>query len=142
MVFRENTLVSIIKAGMYAALFLPLVVIPLFFFPYSTSRGFLFQIIVEITFALYAVLAIRNSAYRPKKSQILFAFATYMAALVASAVFGLDLYRSVFGNYERMWGVFQLSHFFLFFLLLAGIFKTKENWLKLIKIALLSGALN
>src|SRR3989344_2569097 len=87
MVFRENTLVSIIKAGMYAALFLPLVVIPLFFFPYSTSRGFLFQIIVEITFALYAVLAIQISAYRPKSSLFFFFFAAYMAAFVAPANF-------------------------------------------------------
>ena len=142
MVFRENTFVSIIKAGMYAALFLPLVVIPLFFFPYSTSRGFLFQIIVEITFALYAVLAIRNSAYRPKRSLILFVFAAYMAALVASAVFGLDLYRSVFGNYERMWGVFQLSHFFLFFLMCAGMFKTKRDWDGVLKIALGIGFLS
>ena len=140
--FRENTIVSIIKAGVYAALFLPLVVIPLFFFPFSASRGFLFQIIIEATFALYAVLAIRNPAYRPKKSLILFAFAAYIAALVLSAILGLDPYRSIFGNYERMWGVFQLSHFFLFFLVCAGMFKTKKDWDGVVKVAVGVGFLS
>lgn len=142
MALSESTLVKVIKAGIYAALFLPLVVIPLFFFPYSTSRGFLFQIIVEVTFALYAVLAIRNPAYRPKRSLILFAFTAYIAALIASTIFGLDPYRSIFGNYERMWGVFQLSHFFLFFLICAGMFKTVAERKKLITVALGVGFLS
>lgn len=142
MALSESTLVKIIKTGIYAALFLPLVVVPLFFFPFSTSRGFLFQIIVETTFALWVALAIRNPAYRPKRSLILFAFVAYIAALVASTVFGLDSYRSFFGNYERMWGVFQLSHFFLFFLVCAGMFKFAGEWRKFLRVAVAVGFLS
>ncbi len=136
MFFRESTIVSIIKAGVYAVLFLPFVVIPLFLFPFATSRGFLLQILVEIIFVLYAVLALKNPAYRPQKTALLLALFFYFLVVLLSTIFGLDPYRSFFGNYERMWGFFSLAHFFLFFVVLAGMFKTKEEWTKLIKIAL------
>ncbi|MCR4322555.1 MAG: O-antigen ligase family protein [Candidatus Azambacteria bacterium] len=142
MLFRESTIVSIIKAGVYAVLFLPLIVIPLFLFPFATSRGFLFQILVEIIVALYLVLALKNSAYRPKKTALLLALSFYFLVLLLSTLFGLDPYRSFFGNFERMWGLFSLAHFFLFFVVLAGMFKTKEEWARLIKLALMVAALS
>src|SRR3990172_13172820 len=142
MLIQERSLLSAIRYGVYAALFLPLVIIPWLFFPFSTSKGFLFQIIVEIIFALYLALVLNNKNFLPKKSALFYAVSFYFLALFFSTIFGLDFYHSFFGNYERMWGFFQLLHFFLFFVILAGIFKTKEDWLKLIKVALLSGALN
>lgn len=142
MVLSESTLVKIIKAGAYAVLFLPLIVIPLFLFPFSTSRGFLLQILVEVIVALYLVLALKNQAYRPKKTALLLALSFYFLALLLSTLFGLDPYRSFFGNFERMWGLFSLAHFFLFFVVLVGMFKTKEEWAKLIKLALAVAALS
>ncbi|MBI5913323.1 O-antigen ligase family protein [Candidatus Azambacteria bacterium] len=142
MVFRESTIVSIIKAGVYAALFLPFIVVPLFLFPFATSRGFLFQIIVEFVFALWAVLALKNPVYRPKKTALFLALSFYFLAVLLSTIFGLDPYRSFFGNYERMWGFFSLVHFFLFFVVCAGMFKTKEEWARIIKITLIVGALS
>src|SRR3989344_2988421 len=142
----EQNILQAIKFGIYAVLFLPLVVFPdliiPLFFPFITSKAFLFQIIIEIIFALYLVLAIQNTSFRPKKSLLLGAVGAYFGAVFLSALFGVDFTRSFFGNYERMWGVFQLAHFFLFFIILAGVFKTKEDWLKLIKVALFSGALS
>ena len=142
MVFRENTIASIIKAGVYAVLFLPFVVIPLFLFPFALSRGFIFQIIVEIIFALWVVLALKNSGYLPKKTALFLALSFYFLVVLLSTVFGLDPHRSFFGNYERMWGFFSLAHFFLFFVVCAGMFKTREEWAKLIKITLGVGALS
>ena len=64
----EQIILKIIRVGIYAILFLPLAIIPWLFFPFSTSKAFLFQIIVEIIFALYFTLALKNPAYRPKKT--------------------------------------------------------------------------
>ncbi len=152
----EQTLLKVITYGVYAALFLPLVVIPWLIFPFATSRGFLFQIIVEIIFALYCVLAVKNPAYRPKRTLLFGALFFYCAALLLSTFFGLDFYHSFFGNYERMWGLFQLAHFFLFFIVLAGVFKnpvaevnppqsggfsSAQSWRSLLRIALFAGFL-
>src|SRR3989338_5265902 len=115
MLFHESNIIKIIKLGVYAVLFLPLIVVPLLFFPFSTSKAFLFQAIVEIIFALYFIVALKNPEYRPKKTLLFYAVSFYFIALLLSAVFGLDFYHSFFGNYERMWGFFQLLHFFFVF---------------------------
>src|SRR3989344_4782912 len=142
MLIQERTILLAIRIGVYAVLFLPLVVLTQFFFPFITSKAFLFQIIIEVIFALYLVLAIQNNSFWPKKSLLLGALGAYFGAIFLSAIFGIDVSRSLLGNYERMWGFFQLAHFFLFFIILVGVFKTKEDWLKLIKVALFSGALS
>src|SRR3989344_2116287 len=142
MILSEVNIIKFIKAGVYVALFLPLVIIPWLFFPVSTSKGFLFQIIVEIIFALYLALVLKNKNFLPKKSALFYAVSFYFLALFFSTIFGIDLYHSFFGNYERMWGFFQLSHFFLFFVIIAGVFKSREERQKLIKVALISGALS
>jgi len=129
----EQNILQAIKFGIYAVLFLPLVVFPdliiPLFFPFITSKAFLFQIIIEIIFALYLVLAIQNASFRPKKSLLFLAVGAYFGAIFLSTLFGVDVSRSLFGNYERMWGFFQLAHFFLFFIILAGVFKTKEDFI-------------
>src|SRR3989344_5904510 len=142
MILSEVNIIKFIKVGVYAALFLPLVIIPWLFFPFSTSKGFLFQIIVEIIFALYLALVLKNKNFLPQKSALFFAVSFYFLALFFSTIFGIDPYHSFFGNYERMWGFFQLLHFFLFFVIIAGVFKSREEWQKLIKVALISGALS
>ena len=112
----------------YHSLFFP-ILSHLFFSPFITSKAFLFQIIIEVIFALYLVLAIQNNSFWPKKSLLLGALGAYFGAIFLSAIFGIDVSRSLFGNYERMWGFFQLAHFFLFFIILAGVFKTKEDFI-------------
>jgi len=141
MLIQESTLLKIIRGGIYAILFLPFIVIPQLFFPFSVSKGFLFQIIIEVLFALYLVLVFKNPNYLPKKSLLVILLSVYFGVLLLSTLLGLDVYRSFFGNYERMWGYFQLLHFFLFFVLLAGVFKTAASWRKLVRIALFSGGL-
>src|SRR3989304_9249623 len=138
----EQNILQAIKFGVYAVLFLSLVVLSQFFFPFVTSKAFLFQIIIEIIFALYLVLAIQNASFRPKKSLLFLAVGAYFGAIFLSTLFGVDVSRSFFGNYERMWGFFQLAHFFLFFIILAGVFKSRDEWNKLIRVALFFGALS
>src|SRR3990172_2638007 len=77
----EQNILQAIKFGVYAVLFLSLVVLSQFFFPFVTSKAFLFQIIIEIIFALYLVLAIQNASFRPKKSLLFLAPFFYLRFL-------------------------------------------------------------
>lgn len=142
MLFSEKNIISVIRWGVIAALFLPLIIIPWLFFPFATSRGFLFQIIVEVLAVLYIPLAICNPSFRPNKTALLSVLSMYFGALLLSTVFGIDTYRSFFGNYERMWGFFQLAHFFVFFIILAGVFRTREAWGSLLRGVLVAGGLS
>ena len=88
---------QILKTGVIFGLFLipfiPFLVSSSLFFPFITTKAFTFRIIVEVIFALWLLLSLLDSSYRPKKSLVLY------------AVFGLlfiiglaDLFQSFFGH--------------------------------------------
>ncbi|MDP2669429.1 MAG: O-antigen ligase family protein [bacterium] len=111
-----------------ATLFLPLVVVNNLFFPFISSKNFLFRALVEILFLLWAFLLARDSSYRPKKSWIFIFVAAVLAVLTLSTMFGADANRSMWSNFERMEGLVSHIHFFLFFLMLISVFKTERDW--------------
>lgn len=53
--------------GLFAVLLVPLVVTEQLFFPFITGKGFAFRIIVEIIFALWLILALRDPSARTKQ---------------------------------------------------------------------------
>ncbi|MDO8523089.1 MAG: O-antigen ligase family protein [bacterium] len=121
-------LVRTIKWGLMATLFLPLVVANNLFFPFITGKNFLFRVLVEILFLLWAFLLARDSSYRPKKSWIFIFVIATLAVLTLSTVFGADANRSLWSNFERMEGLIGHIHLFLFFLMLISVFKTERDW--------------
>ncbi len=66
----NNQFKYIILAGLFAIPFVPFVVTSSLFFPFITGKAFVFRLIVEIIFACYVALAIRDKSYRPKFSWI------------------------------------------------------------------------
>ncbi len=125
---RNSYLAGIIKWGLMATLFLPLVVANNLFFPFITGKNFLFRALVEILFLLWAFLLARDSSYRPKRSWIFIFVISMLAVLILSTVFSVDANRSMWSNFERMEGLVGHMHLFLFFLMLISVFKTKLDW--------------
>ena len=125
---QSSYLSGVIKWGLMAALFLPLVVANNLFFPFISSKNFLLRALVEILFLLWAFLLARDSSYRPKKSWIFISVAAVPAVLTLSTLFGADANRSMWSNFERMEGLVSHIHFFLFFLMLISVFKTERDW--------------
>jgi hypothetical protein len=70
----NSTLRSLILTGVFIIPFIPLYVASNMFFPFITGKNFAFRVLVEIIFALWAILALRDSDYRPKYSSIFGAF--------------------------------------------------------------------
>ena len=66
--YQSSWLLPSIKIGLFAALFMPLIVNGSFIFPYIFPKQAFFQIVVEIVFALYLFLAFKDSNYRPRSS--------------------------------------------------------------------------
>ena len=52
-----------------------------------------------------------------------------------SAIFGVDFYKSFWGDLERGIGVWGLLHFVAWFLMLGAVFQIKKEWLNLLKIS-------
>ena len=126
--YNSSWLVNAIKIGLFASLFMPLIVNGSFIFPYIFPKQAFFQIVVEIIFALYLWLAFKDPAYRPRSSWLFRALLAYFVVMILSSVFGVNTYHSFWSNYERMAGVISLGHYLGFLFVAVNIFKTQKDW--------------
>ena len=78
----NKQLFYVILIGLFAVPFVPFIVSSSLFFPFITGKAFVFRLIVEVVFACYLVLAVRDKDYRPKFSWILVAVLTFWRLLV------------------------------------------------------------
>jgi O-antigen ligase len=138
----EQTYLKIIKWGLFLSVFTPLILYSQFLSMFNFSKVIVFRSIVEIILILYILLILDNPKYRPKWNALLIAVTFFMAVYVLTSVTGVNFYRSFWGTLERMEGVFTFLHFWLFFLILVSIFKNKEDWLKLLRLAIVAGFLS
>lgn len=125
----EKAMLWIIKIGLWLVPLLPLYVSGSMLFPFITGKNFAFRIITEIIFALWVGLAISRPEYRPKLTP-LFKIATAFVGIVFLAdLLSPNPYRAFFSNYERMEGFMMLGHMYIYFLMLASVFKERRDWL-------------
>jgi O-antigen ligase/tetratricopeptide (TPR) repeat protein len=121
----------IIVAGVFAVPFIPLIVSRTMFFPFITGKNFTFRIIIEIIFAAWIILALRDRTYRPRFSWICVSLASFVGVIALADIFGINLYKSFWSNYERMEGFLALIHLFAFFVVAGAVLNTKQWWERL-----------
>ncbi len=125
----ELYLSKIVKFGLYAILLTPLTFWPKALYAFLTPKFLLFQILVEIIFGAWILLAILYSQYRPKFSWLTTAIVFFAVISFISSLFGVDFARSLWGIGARMTGLFAEFHFFAWFLVLISYFKNdREKW--------------
>ncbi len=130
----SNTLLKLIKFGIGFILFIPLYVGGSFFFPFIFPKIWLFQLITEIIFFFYVVLAISDNRFRPKWNLAIGAVILLTIILVITGFTGVDVFRSFWGNTERMSGVIAWFHFVAFAIILSSVLKTEKEWQKFLGI--------
>ena len=123
-VLLKNTLII----GLCALTLVPLVVSSIFFFPYITGKNFAFRIGVEILFALWAILALKDTTVRPRPLAVLYAVGAFVLSLFVSAALGVNFEKSIWSNFERMEGWVGLLHLGLYFFLLSAMLKSEKVW--------------
>jgi O-antigen ligase len=97
-------------------------------FPFITGKNFFFRILIEIVFACWVVLALKNPSYRPKFSWVLGSFAIFLVIVAIADMLGENPSKSFWSNFERMEGLLSLIHLFLYFVVLSSVFETKKIW--------------
>ncbi|MFA5132109.1 MAG: O-antigen ligase family protein [Candidatus Paceibacterota bacterium] len=113
------------------------------YFPFISGKNLVFRVLVEIAFAGWALLALRDVSYRPnlKKSPLTIAYAIFMVVLLLADIFGVDRERSMWSNYERMEGFVGHIHFFAYFFVLTAMLPTLKDWQKMFKVFFASNLL-
>ena len=119
-----------LKAVLYALLLTPLWVWSIFLFPFITTKILYFRLLVEIALVLYIILAIQHPQIRPRWNWLTRAVWIYVGVILLTGIFGVDFSASFFGSIERGEGIITILHFAIYFTILTGIFRTREEWYK------------
>lgn len=136
----EKTLRYVVLAGIFALPFIGFIVSSSMFFPFITGKNFSFRIIVEIMTGAWLALALVAPEYRPRRSWILAAFASYVGVLALSAAFGENPIRSFWSNYERMEGWVTIAHLFAYLTVAVSMMTTEKLWRNWWCVSLLASA--
>lgn len=145
----ENTLLKILKYGVYASLLWFFIIVRSSMFPAHGPRVLFLQVIIEILAVFYVWLILQYPNYHPKLklrngkfNWLLIAVLAWFFVLVFSAVFGVDFWASISSQLERMTGVFFIAHIVVFFLILGVVFRSWIDWRNFLTANVAIGVIN
>jgi len=130
-----------LPAILYLAILTPLVYSNYFLYPAVFTPNSYFRLVVSAGFLIYLWLFWKGKAAAPKISLIFAGFAVFFAAAFLASVINPGFYFSFFDGFERMEGLINYVYLFLFFIIAAGALKSKADWEKILRWALLANFL-
>lgn len=116
----------------YATILLPLVAVPGILFPFVVPRAVLFRMLMgAAVVVLVAALLLRRTT-PGRRDPILAALVLFFLGSLLSAFAGVAAYRSLYGNLERMWGVWGWFNIAVLYVLLRAAFDERgwTRWLR------------
>jgi O-antigen ligase/tetratricopeptide (TPR) repeat protein len=99
-----------------------------FFFPFITGKNFAFRIIVELAFALWAILMLRDASARPRWKALPILISAFLLSAGVSALLAENPMKALWSNFERMEGWIGLLHTTAYFFMLWSVLKTEKAW--------------
>jgi O-antigen ligase/tetratricopeptide (TPR) repeat protein len=126
------------RGALWLTALTPALIVPGFFFPFVTTRNLFFRFCVELALAVILLVWFRRKAelHRPS-DPILTWFVLYLIAIAIAAVAGYYPMHSLFGDFERMGGVWAWLHLLVFFLALRVLLR-KSDWIVFFRIITLA----
>jgi len=139
-------LISLSKFFLYLVPLVVLIVMPSNFFPFIGGKYYVFRTFVSLS--LICVLI--YWAFEDKENKIikdlkevfsrpLVKITTiFVFIYVLASLFAYDPQAAFWSNFERQEGGFQMIHYWLFFILLNLLFKTKKDWTRLFIVSIIA----
>lgn len=125
---------QLIKAFIWVAglsLFMPLVLFKNVLRPYITSKMFFFEALVLVLVGIWILLLFINpQKYKPRKNILLIALIIFLGAILLSVIFSENVFRSFWGNAERMEGFIGLVFLGLFSVSIFSVLRDKPEIIK------------
>ena len=137
---NKQILRGVVLVGLFLVPFVPFLVSSAFFFPFITTKAFTWRILVEIIFAAWLILALLDTAYRPKRSLILYSIFIFLGIIGLADILGVAPIKSFWSNFERMEGFITLLHLGMFFIVISSVFK-EVDWKRWWNVSLLASFL-
>ena len=127
-----------IRCVLLIVLFMPLIVSTSTFFPFVVGKAIFYRIFIEIAFLMWIPLIILSPKLRNFKSPIVIAVSIYMLIALVASFTGVSSNVSIWSTYERMQGLFDLLHWFAYFIMVGSIFTNSSQWKIFLSVNLLS----
>lgn len=132
----DSAIARSVRWLLYATLLVPVVVFPGFLFPFVTIRAVYFRVLVEIAAALLLYLVLRRELVVSFRRDLVFwALLVWIAVNTVAAAFGVAPMRSVFGDHERMGGVWLWAHFLAYYVALRTVLRP-DDWWRFVRVAI------
>lgn len=141
---RPNPVASLrwaVRIGVLLVLLTPLIVRTELYFPFVVGKALYARAVIEIVFALWIALVLRDDEQKPPVSWVLLAFGAWVLASLGSGLIGVSPTRSLWSTYERMQGVFDLAHWLAFAIVAAAVFRRPQEWRLLLTVNVVVSAL-
>ena len=139
---KEIFLAKLLRWGVYIAAFIPLVIFSQFISPFHFGKVVVFRSIVEIMAVFYFILILKDKNYLPLRHPLLIIFGLFALFFGVASITSINPYLSFWGSLERMGGWWTFLHYLIYFVILISVFRTKEDWLKLLKVMVFVGVLS
>lgn len=131
----RELLFKLAKIGIIAVLLTPFIMGPFGLNMSEYPKGVFFRSLIEAVFAVYLFLILLKPSFIPKKSFLFLSVIIFDAIMIISSLFGVNFFRSFFGDMQRGEGIILHLHLLAFFVMLIGLFQEKKDWLWLLKIS-------
>lgn len=105
------------------------------YFPFISGKNMVFRLLIEIAFFGWVLLALKDASYRLniRKSPLLIAYSVFMVIILLADIFGVDSFKSIWSNFERMEGFVGHLHLFAYFIVLSAMIRTAVEYGKMFK---------
>ncbi len=133
---------KLLKYCIYATALMPLVIFSQYISPFHFGKVVLFRSMVEVMLALYIILALKDRSYLPRRDKFFWSFLAFTVAYTLTTFTSINVFQSFWGTLERMGGAYSFWHYFFFYIIAVSILKTKEDWMKFLKITVGVGVLS
>lgn len=120
----------------FSIVVLPLVVFNGLFFPFITSKAFLFRFLVEIGVIILLLLALWDRNYIPRITPVTALFGVFVVVMLIADLLGANIVRSIWSNFERMEGWITLAHLFGLFIIFERVLFSGGLWKRWIQATL------
>jgi len=134
--WQEEFLPPVIWIGIFLLLLTPYIATSGTLYPFSVGKATYVRGITEIIVTLWIILAFKNHRYRIGSSWILGIFVAYLAISLISSIVGSSPTHSFWGDYRRMGGVFDLTHWIVLLAILISMARTLTDWDRLLNVNL------
>ncbi|MCH8346609.1 MAG: O-antigen ligase family protein, partial [Chloroflexi bacterium] len=132
-------LTNAIYLGFVALLWMPLIVVadPLGS-PYGATVGkaLYARVVIEMIVGLWVLLLVLGRTQMPTRSWVVRTFGAYVLISLIASVFGVSFTRSIWSEFARMMGVWNLVHWFLLVVVAAAVLRGPLAWHRLLNLNL------